>query len=189
MELENNGTDEKLHRLWVVLCAVGDPHNVGAILRTAYYLGVDKVITTDYNLEDDMGSRRLKGTSCMSPVVSKASAGVLEIFQPFYMNDSEALIQRKKAEGWDIIGSGLRCKEGSTGFGAGVEHHLTSTTIGSSRPSILIIGNEGFGIPEKLSEMCDTWLNVKPGRQLHPDVDSLNVSVATALLIKSIIKN
>ena len=51
---------------------------------------------------------------------------------------------------------------------------------------MLIIGNEGFGIPNTLSDLCDNWIYLKPGRNIDPDVDSLNVSVATALLINSI---
>ena len=49
---------------------------------------------------------------------------------------------------------------------------------------ILLIGNEGFGIPEELSRFCDSTICLGPNRKLHPMVDSLNVSVASALIIQ-----
>ena len=57
----------------------------------------------------------------------------------------------------------------------------------SGHDRLLLIGNEGFGIPANLSSLCDRWIHLKPGRQLDTDVDSLNVSVATALIINSMI--
>ncbi|XP_037090971.1 rRNA methyltransferase 1, mitochondrial-like [Pollicipes pollicipes] len=55
-------------RLWLLLDRVQDPMNFGSILRSSYFLGVDAILIPDKN-------------SCpLSPTVSKASAGVLEVF-------------------------------------------------------------------------------------------------------------
>ena len=57
--------------MWVLLCGLKDPMNFGAVLRSAYYLGADKVLT----------SPELPSTP-LTPVLSKASAGTLEVFTP-----------------------------------------------------------------------------------------------------------
>ena len=49
---------------------------------------------------------------------------------------------------------------------------------------LLLVGNEGSGIPEELLRFCDRNIFVRPGRDLHPMLDSLNVSVATALVVQ-----
>lgn len=41
------------------------------------------------------------------------------------------------------------------------------------------VGGEGFGLSPELRELCDVFLTVPPRRELHPAVDSLNISVAT----------
>lgn len=41
------------------------------------------------------------------------------------------------------------------------------------------VGGEGFGLSPELRELCNVFLTVPPRRELHPAVDSLNVSVAT----------
>ena len=56
------------------------------------------------------------------------------------------------------------------------------------KPTILLVGAEGAGIPETLRSLCSDTLHLPPGRKLHPEVDSLNVSVATALLIDNIMR-
>ena len=169
----------------MLLCGIGDPHNFGAILRSAYYLGVDNVFTADCEFEDNSGNIFLKSIAPLTPVVSKASSGVLEIFQPFHINDAKKFIELRKSEGWSIIGSGL----GNRPSAEKIQHSETNiceSQIIAKNERLLLIGNEGFGIPKLLSELCDTWFHVKPGRCLDPDVDSLNVSVATSLLIHSI---
>ena len=55
------------------------------------------------------------------------------------------------------------------------------------KDKILIVGNEGEGLPESITKYCNDLLVIPPGRQLHPLVDSLNVSVATALLLQRLI--
>ena len=49
---------------------------------------------------------------------------------------------------------------------------------------VLLIGNEGFGIASELSRFCDSTICLGSNRKLHPMVDSLNVSVASALIIQ-----
>ena len=47
-------------------------------------------------------------------------------------------------------------------------------------------GNEGRGMHREVEEMCDTMLTVKPNRPLPPTLDSLNVAVATGILLHAL---
>ena len=184
-EYEQENDYKKSSALSLLLCAIGDPHNLGAILRSAYYLGVDKVYTTDCSF-DDGNKIFLKSSSPTTPVVSKASSGVLEVFCPLHLEDSEAFLRSKKSQGWIVTGSGSEINNDNISL---CNYNLTDQLVPQlASPSlrILVIGNEGFGIPKRLGGLCDNWIGLKPGRELHPDVDSLNVSVATALLVNTI---
>jgi tRNA G18 (ribose-2'-O)-methylase SpoU len=54
----------------------------------------------------------------------------------------------------------------------------------ASKNVLLLVGNEGFGIPKELLEFCDKNVILGSNRKLHRNVDSLNVSVATALILQ-----
>ena len=182
-----NKCSENSNSLSMLLCAISDPHNLGAILRSAYYLGVDNIFTTDCEFKNMNGDSFLKSNAPLTPVVSKASSGVLEIFQPVHVNDPKNFIEIKKSEGYTIIGSGLGNNGNTETEQKSTENISDGKPDESGRARFLLIGNEGVGIPANLSSLCDRWIHLKPGRQLDTDVDSLNVSVATALIINSII--
>ena len=97
-------TEEK--RLWLLLCSIGDPHNLGAIIRyilskvktafmliisvfqrSAYFLGVEKVLTcSPYDCK--------QSTAPLSPVASRSSSGALEIFTPKMIRQPEAFLDK-----------------------------------------------------------------------------------------------
>ena len=56
------------------------------------------------------------------------------------------------------------------------------------KSKLLIVGNEGEGLSSSIIKKCNVFESISPGRTLHPCVDSLNVSVATALLIDRLMK-
>ena len=173
----------------ILLCGIGHPQNIGAILRSSYYLGVDRVYTTNCRFIDSNGNSILKSSAPLTPSVSKASSGVLEIFQPTHLNDPEKFVDFVKSRGWFVIGSGIQ-KQGAilkNEISTQSEDNVNTNKPGCyQNPQLLVIGNEGFGIPQKIGDMCDRWINIEPGRTIDPDVDSLNVSVACALLINSL---
>lgn len=180
---------ENVKAFAILLCGIGHPQNIGAILRSSYYLGVDRVYTTNCKFIDSNGNSILKSSAPLTPSVSKASSGVLEIFQPTHLNDPEKFVEFVKSRGWFVIGSGIQKQ------GAILKNKISTQSEDSvntneprchQKPQLLVIGNEGFGIPQKIGDMCDRWINIEPGRTIDPDVDSLNVSVACALLINSL---
>ena len=156
-------------KLWLLMCSIGDPQNLGAIIRTAYFLGIDDIFTCS-PFDSSQTS------SSLTPSVSRASAGVLEIWTPKVVYKPEDFLQTLSNANWRIIG--------------GASTNPTenqSECYNQQKDKILIVGNEGEGLPESITKYCNDLLVIPPGRQLHPLVDSLNVSVATALLLQRLI--
>ena len=80
--------------VWVLLCSVKDPGNLGSIIRTCYYLGVSRLIMT--------------GSRCqLSSVVSKSSAGTLEIFPVFSVRDSRTWVRSLQQDGWRVLAADI----------------------------------------------------------------------------------
>ncbi|XP_069882834.1 rRNA methyltransferase 1, mitochondrial isoform X2 [Dipodomys merriami] len=136
------------HRpLWLVLEGLQDPRNLGAVLRSAHFLGVDKVITSRRN-------------SCpLTPVVSKASAGAMEVMDVFSTDDLPGVLQIPI----------MNCLE-----------------FVWDRPTLLVLGNEGSGLSQEVLASCQLLLTILPGRPLPLGLESLNVSVATGILLHAI---
>lgn len=157
--------------LWLVLERIQDPMNLGAILRSAYFLGVDRVATS------------IRHSCPLSPVVSKASSGTMEVLDVHGYENLEEMLQLKAKQGWHVVGT----------VGVDVEEPLVSVTRCSdfqvSRPTLLLLGGEGTGLSRGLLALCETLLTIPAGRQLYPGVDSLNVSVATGILLHSLLSS
>ncbi|XP_012635094.2 rRNA methyltransferase 1, mitochondrial [Microcebus murinus] len=166
----NPGDDPQ--QLWLVLEDLQDPRNLGAVLRSAHFLGVDKVITSQRN-------------SCpLTPVVSKASAGAMEVMDVFSTDDLAGFLQAKAQQGWLVAGTvgGPRAEISQSS-----EIPVTSCLdFLWDRPTLLVLGNEGSGLSQEVQASCQLLLTILPGRQLPPGLDSLNVSVATGILLHSI---
>ncbi|XP_058710462.1 rRNA methyltransferase 1, mitochondrial [Poecile atricapillus] len=154
--------------LWLVLEHIQDPMNLGALLRSAYFLGVDRVVATHSN-------------SCpLTPVVSKASAGAIEVFDVYSTDDLQGFLKAKIAEGWEVVGTVSRPED--------VEDVpvISCSEFRWDKPLIVVIGSEGEGLSLETQLQCQRMLAIPPGRALHPGIDSLNVSVAAGILLHSI---
>ena len=137
----------------LVLDNVTDMGNIGAIVRTAYALGIDLLIIT--------GIKDLK----WDRVIRTSAGAALDMKILTYQNILE-LINILKTKGYHLIGADLggKCKP-------------------SKKEKIaLIMGNEGEGLSKKVKEKLDEILTI----QMKRDFDSLNVSVAAAILIDRI---
>ncbi|XP_053851974.1 rRNA methyltransferase 1, mitochondrial [Vidua macroura] len=154
--------------LWLVLEHIQDPMNLGALLRSAYFLGVDRVVATHSN-------------SCpLTPIVSKASAGAMEVFDVYSTDDLQGFLKAKSAEGWEVVGTVSRPED--------VEDVpvISCSQFQWDKPLIVVIGSEGEGLSLETQLQCQRMLAIPPGRALHPGLDSLNVSVAAGILLHSI---
>lgn len=157
--------------LWLVLEGIQDPMNLGAILRSAYFLGVDRVASSLHH-------------SCpLSPVVSKASSGAMEVLGVYGYENLEEMLRLKATKGWQVVGT----------VGAEAEESLIPVTQCSdfqmTKPTLLLMGGEGEGLSQRLLSLCQTLLSIPAGRELSPGIESLNVSVATGILLHSLLSS
>lgn len=165
--------DSKLERkdnpLWLVLDRIQDPMNLGAILRTSFFLGVDRVVSS------------LRDSCPLSPVVSKASSGVMEVFGVYGCKNLEDMLKSKVVQGWQVVGTVAadadRCQ-------APV---IQCSHFQMTKPTLLLMGGEGDGLSQTLLCLCQILLTIPAGRPLSPGIESLNVSVATGILLHSLL--
>ena len=96
---------------------------------------------------------------------------------PSLFSSQDFLQNKRDVDGWNIVGTRVKkSKDGESGI----------ETPKLDRSTILLIGTEGSGIPREILRLCNKFLHLPSGRALDEDMDSLNVSVASALLIHSL---
>ncbi|KAF4785246.1 SpoU rRNA methylase [Colletotrichum scovillei] len=161
--------------LVLLLTEILDPGNLGAILRTARFLGVSAVAITK------------RTSSSITSTVLKASAGASEELQLFSVEDPGAFLHASAAAGWTSYAAvaptaGLR-RDNRQWTPESIEEKKPLLT----QPSILVLGNEGTGLPYDIRKKATHEITI-PRVAMSSSVDSLNVSVATALLCNSFLR-
>jgi len=145
--------------LILILDSIQDTHNVGAILRTAECSGVNGVIVTKHN------------SAPINETVVKTSAGATEHVKITQVNNLANAIDELKEKGFWIVGSSL-------------ENAKPYTKVDYKIPVALIVGNEEKGIRKLTADKCDFLVQIPMTGKLQ----SLNVSVATGILLFEIIR-
>ena len=140
--------------LLVVCDEISDPHNLGAIIRTAECVGAHGVI---------IPKRRSAG---LTAIVDKASAGALEHMAIARVPNLVAAIETLKKNGLWIYGTAA---DGS--------NELWKTDL--TGPACIVIGSEGSGISRLVREKCDFLVSIP----LRGQISSLNASAAAAVLL------
>ena len=149
----------KTQPLILALDSIQDPHNLGAILRTAESVGVDAVITT------------VRNSAPFSDVVEKTSAGALNHLKICKVNNLSRTLELLKSQRFWIVGASLQAEK-------------DFTEIDYKMPVVLVVGNEGRGIRPSILNKCDFLVKIPMlGR-----VRSLNVSVSAGILLYEILK-
>ncbi|KAL9044502.1 MAG: hypothetical protein Q9214_002362 [Letrouitia sp. 1 TL-2023] len=151
-----------------------DPGNLGAIIRTAYFLGVDSIVLS-------------RNSAPLSPVALKAAAGAAEAMPLLWVNQPAAFIDSCQQNGWKFYAS---VAPGSSEFlKTGSRKHYFSTRQlmcpSLEHPTVLILGSEGDGIRWTVQKKADYVIGVEGQSRGHEGVDSLNVSVAAGLLCEA----
>lgn len=167
--------DSKKFPLGIYLDEVVDPHNIGAIIRSAYFLGADFVVLSH------------KNCASLSPVVSKTSSGAMELL-PIYITDKPIHFfeMTKQEGGWVFITS--RISNGSVQTKNRFLEVKDLSGMLLKAPVMLVVGNEGKGVRTNLLQRSDYFVEIPSGRNNRDKfLDSLNVSVATALIINSLL--
>uniref|UniRef100_A0A9L0SPT2 Mitochondrial rRNA methyltransferase 1 n=1 Tax=Equus caballus TaxID=9796 RepID=A0A9L0SPT2_HORSE len=155
---------------------------VSWLCRTSQFFGLDGSSWTPCATTR---STRASAWSCpLTPVVSKASAGAVEVMDVFSTDDLAGFLQVKARQGWLVAGT-VGCPGPETSLSS--EMPITSCLeFVWDQPTLLVLGNEGSGLSQEVQASCQVLLTILPGRQLPPGLESLNVSVATGILLHSI---
>lgn len=173
LELERD-TNTSRFPVGIYLDEISDPHNVGAIIRSAYFLGVDFIVLSSRNC------------ASLTPLVSKASSGAMEFIPIFYALKPLSFFEESAANGWSIV-STLAPQQIARYSNKAVDRKQLHELVQES-PVLLVIGSEGDGIRTNLVSRSTHVVGINPARAaLDNSVDSLNVSVATALLISQLV--
>lgn len=139
----------------IVICdEITDPHNLGAILRTAECAGAHGVI---------IPKRRNSG---LTAVVAKSSAGALEYMPVARVSNLTGAIKALKENGVWIYGTA------ADGAAPLYQTDLTG-------PAAVVIGSEGAGMGRLVSESCDFMVSIP----MKGHINSLNASNAAAILL------
>ncbi|MCQ2798905.1 MAG: 23S rRNA (guanosine(2251)-2'-O)-methyltransferase RlmB [Bacilli bacterium] len=150
----------KQYPLIVILDGIEDPHNLGAILRTADAFGVDGIIMKN------RGQVQLNGT------VAKVSTGAINYVKVAAVNNLSNAIEKLKQSGYWIVAS-----DGSA--------NQSYLDIDYKCPIALVVGSEGFGIAPLVLKRSDFVVKIP----MHGHVSCLNASVATAVILAGIISS
>ncbi len=141
-------------QLLVVLDGVEDPHNLGAIVRTAHAAGADAIVIPE---------RRAAG---LTETVAKAAAGALEHLPVTRVTNINRTLEDLKRRGFWIYGVDER---GSESYDA----------VAWNTPTVLVLGAEGKGIHQQVRAHCDVLVRIP----MAGKISSLNVSVAAGIVL------
>lgn len=141
-------------RLLVVLDGVEDPHNLGAIVRTAHAAGANAIIVPD---------RRAAG---LTEVVVKAAAGALEHLPVVRAGNLNQTLEDLKRRNFWIYGVDERGDQ-------------LYTEIDYAAPTVFVLGGEGRGLHDLVKRHCDVLVRIP----MAGAIASLNVSVAAGVVL------
>lgn len=143
----------------VILDGVEDPHNLGSILRTADATGVHGII---------IPKRR---SASLTATVAKASTGAIEHVPVVRVTNLTQTIEQLKARGIWVFGTDMN----------GTDYCKWNT----SGPLAIVMGNEGKGVSRIVKESVDEMVTIP----MVGHVQSLNASVASALMMYEVFRN
>jgi len=141
-------------KLVVVLDGVEDPHNLGAIARTAHAAGADGIVIPE---------RRAAG---LTDTVAKAAAGALEHLPVTRVTNINRTLESLKEMGYLIYGLDER--------GTELYNEVEWVT-----PTVLVFGAEGHGLHDQVRKKCDVLVRIP----MAGEIASLNVSVAAGIVL------
>ena len=142
----------------IILDGIEDPHNLGAIIRTANLAGAHGIIIPKH------------GASGLTATVARASAGAVNYTPVAKVTNITRTMEDLKKQGlWFVCAAA----DGDTMY----KLNLTG-------PIGLVIGNEGSGVSRLVRESCDMTAAIP----MNGDIDSLNASVATGVLAYEIVR-
>jgi 23S rRNA (guanosine2251-2'-O)-methyltransferase len=141
-------------QLLVILDGVEDPHNLGAIIRTAHAAGADAVVVPE------------RRAAPLTETVDKAAAGALEYLPIARVTNLNQAIERLKKQHFWIYGLDERGEQ-------------LYDDVDFATPSAIVLGGEGKGLHQTVQKHCDVLVRIP----MAGVVSSLNVSVAAGIIL------
>ena len=152
--------NENKEAVLVMLANLEDPHNLGAILRTADAALIDGIIIPKNR------------SVSLNSTVAKVSTGAIEHVDVVQVTNLVMTIKELKKQGYWVIGLEL---DGSVDY----------RKQDYSGKIVVVIGSEGKGISRLVKEECDFCVNIP----MYGHVNSLNASVSAAILFYEVLRN
>jgi TrmH family RNA methyltransferase len=139
--------------LLIYLDQVADPGNMGSILRSCWALGVAGVLLAKGSIDP------------FSPKVVRSSMGAI-MNLPVFQNVSDSQLDMLSDRGYKFL---------CTDINGGTNYY----SVKYKRQSLIVIGSEARGVSADLKKRCEQFINIPS----NPQVDSLNVAAACAIII------
>ena len=170
-------TPPRFYRPLVLLLEqVLDPGNLGAILRSASFLGVSAVVVSKH------------GSATLSSVALKASAGASEELPLFSVDKPADFLTLSRKAGWRVYSTVPKPTFVSDSSRKSYDlDGLEQADPLRKQPCILVIGSEGEGLSRAIRRKADAEVTI-PNQSGSNTVDSLNVSVAAGLVCASFLR-
>jgi len=143
---------------FLVVDGVTDPHNLGALLRTANISGADAVVVSKHR------------AAHVTPTVTKAAAGAIEYLDFSMVSGIPSALERMREKGIWTVGLDGEAKQSVFGL-----------TL-ADQPIAVVVGSEGKGLSPLALQRCDVVVSIPQ----YGAIESLNVSVAGALAMYEI---
>lgn len=138
----------------VLLDELHDPHNVGAIIRSAVAFGASAILLPKHN------------QSPITGVVIKTSVGMVFRIPVVLIGNVNQTMRDLKDKGY-------------WSYGLSMDGDTTLSKAEFDTPTLFIVGNESTGIREKTLELCDIKLSIP----MNPDCESLNAATAASIVL------
>ena len=161
-----NGLLDMGDGLWVALDGVQDPGNLGTIIRTCDWFGVHHIVCSHDTAD------------CYNPKVVQATMGALARVSVHYIDNLGDMLQQMQKADYPIYGTLLDGKD-----------MYEPTAIPTKDKGIIVMGNEGNGISPEVRELVTHPLFIPSYPTDIPTSESLNVSIATAIVLAEFRRN
>lgn len=155
-ELEPIRVDGGKAPVWIALDEVMDPQNLGAIIRSAYFFGAEGVVLC------------AKNSAPLSGVVSKASAGSLELIELLSCRNMMQFLSSSAENGWRVIGGTVAPKA------------IPLSEVATGEPTILVLGSEGTGLRPLVERSCTHLVKIAgnvDGFVVEEDTDATDADI------------
>jgi predicted rRNA methylase len=157
-EMDDILNPSKIQR-FMILDGIEDPHNLGAVMRTAEATKLDAIIISN------------RGQVTLNATVAKVSSGAIEHVPVIMVGNINQAIKKLQDSFVLVVGT-----DGSS--------EKTYNEIPLDRSLAIVLGNEGEGIRPLIKQNCDLLVKIP----MYGKINSLNVSVAAALMMYATLK-